>query len=158
MKRYAIQLVAKLVTTFTHLRHAQTVKRFRLNRNEDALPYLDMFQAAQDSRNTGWYLMPAWANLFHDDESGWPELKFCHVDGREYIYGSPNNPEPDYRCLLDDWRMGSFNYYPPIRDLRQTKPKRTLYYIRNVVLHLLFDLIPSYLPYIKDWPEGNHTQ
>jgi len=108
-----------------------------------------MFLAAQDSKNSCWYLMPAWKNLYHDDGIGWPELKFCHTDGREYIYGSPNKATPEYQIIKDDWRKGSYNYFPPIKNLCYNNPKRFILYVVSSILHLIFDLGPSYIPFVK---------
>ena len=93
--------------------------------------------------------MPAWKNLYHDDGIGWPELKFCHIDGREYIYGSPNKATPEYQLIKDDWRKGSYNYFPPIKNLAHENQKRFALYATNTILHLIFDLGPSYIPCIK---------
>ena len=141
------KFLSKVIDRLSYLHITERAQR---NCPELAPSYGEMFSLAQNPKETGWYLMPAWANLYHDDQVGWPELKFCNLDGREYIYGSPNQPTPDYAIINDDWRRGSYNYFPPIKNLSYGNPARTVMYVLNSTLHLLFDLVPSYMPFIRD--------
>lgn len=135
----------KLIDFIKHLRYLNVDLREEKNDDANTPSFEKLYEMSQHTKLTGWTLMPTWANLFHDNQSSMPEIKFNHLDGREYIYTTDDPFSGIYR--VD--HKGSYNYFPPVVDKRLGVSTRGIVYIYNVVGHFLFDMLPQIIPYVN---------
>ena len=121
------------------LKRLHCEERVTLNKDHEAPPFEVIFKLSENPGVTGWFMLPPWNNLFHDDNKGLPEIKFSHLDGREYLYGPKDNSHDGEYVF----KYGSYNYFPVITNAKN--PKRFFILAYMAVLHLFTDMIPAWV-------------
>lgn len=129
----------KILEKWGELKWLHCEERVKRNKDHEAPPFEIIYELSERSQETEWFMLPPWNNIFHDDNKGLPEIKFSHLDGREYIYGPKDDShDADYIFL-----EGSYNYYPVCTNAKQ--PKRFFMLAYLSIMHLLTDVIPSWI-------------
>ena len=113
--------------------------QIRKEKNQDHLApnFFEIYEMSQKSEKTGWFLMAPWQNVFHDDSENLPEIKFTHLDGREYIYGPLDNRfNSEYV-----FKYGSYNHCSSVTNAKGWKRFLVLAY--KYVAHTILDILPA---------------
>lgn len=113
--------------------------QIRKQKNQDHLApnFFKIYEMSQNPEKTGWFLMAPWQNVFHDDSENLPEIKFTHLDGREYIYGPLDNRfNSEYV-----FKYGSYNHCSSVTNLKGWKGYVAITY--KYIMHTILDVIPA---------------
>jgi len=113
------------------------IDRVSLNKDDMAPEFCEIYKLSQNTTNTGWFLSPAVFNMFHDDNRAYPEIKFFHVDGREYIYKAVvDSCPPEYK-----FDHGSYNYCPFYS--QKSGAMKYIELTHRAIGHFLLDVLPA---------------
>tara|TARA_Y100000310_G_C19963723_1_gene482340 strand:+ start:27 stop:446 length:420 start_codon:yes stop_codon:yes gene_type:complete len=134
-----------LLEIWQKLKWLQCEGRVEKNKDHEAPSFKEMFKLSERSQETGWFMMPPWNNIFHDDNKGLPEIKFSHLDGREYIYGPKDNSHSSEYIFIE----GSYNYFSVCTNVKYPWKFLVLTYLS--IMHFLADMLFSW---IVRCPEG----
>lgn len=119
-----------------------TVERVKRNRNDEAPEFIEMYYRIKNF-DTGWYVLPCYMNIFHDNKTDLPEIKFVNLDGREYIYTADETGA--YHLETEKKYAGSYNYVAPVVDKRNSLLVKFFKYPIKLCGHLIFDILPYLL-------------
>jgi len=125
------------IVLISWLKKKHLSERTELNRDSDAPDFCTLYELSENEKETGWHLAAPIFNLFHDNQKGYPEIKFFHIDGREYIYKAKEKTcPPEYT-----FSYGSYNYCPFYS--HQVGVKKYLELAHRALGHLVLDILPS---------------
>lgn len=126
-----------LSKTYSDLRQKDAQIRKEKNQDHLAPNFFEIYEMSQNPEKTGWFLMAPWQNVFHDDSENLPEIKFTHLDGREYIYGPLDNRfNSEYV-----FKYGSYNHCSSVTSAKGWK--RFLILTYKYVAHTILDILPA---------------
>ena len=126
-----------IIVLISWLKKKHFTDRTRLNMDHQAPLFCEIYSQSMDSKVTGWHMAAPIFNLFHDDQKYYPEIKFFHVDGREYIYKADKNFCPP-QYVFDH---GSYNYCSFYSE--KTGTRKYLELATRALGHFLLDILPS---------------
>jgi hypothetical protein len=110
---------------------------------------LPTFSEVSSSRSE-WIQLPSELSKYHDNETGSPELKFVHPDGREAVFTKDFSTDGSYQLYTDPKYKGTYNYVSPasipeapssIKDVPKTL-KQTGDFLLKGAGHLVTDVLP----------------